>query len=71
MVAKFEKMLWKIGGKIEKYNGIYVAKLKKLMENRWQNKKLEKSEGKINVEIEKLEKYNGKQVAKLENWKKV
>ena len=41
------------------------------MENRWQNKKLEKSEGKINVEIEKLEKYNGKQVAKLENWKKV
>ena len=30
MVAKFEKMLWKIGGKIEKYNGIYVAKLKKV-----------------------------------------
>ena len=53
-------MLWKIGGNIEKYNGIYVAKLKKLMENRWQNKKLEKSEGKINVEIEKLEKYDGK-----------
>ena len=64
-------MLWKIGGKIEKYNGMQVAKLKKLMENRWQNKKLEKSEGKIDVEIEKLEKYNGKQVAKLENWKKV
>jgi len=37
-----------------------VAKWKKLMENRWQNKKLEKSEGKIDVKIEKLEKYNGK-----------
>ena len=55
MVAKFEKCYRK-----------QVVKLKKLIENGHKIEKLEKSEGKIGVEIEKLEKYNGNQAAK---WK--